>query len=39
MPRTSTVHAVTATGIDVGKNTFHMIGLDSHGAILLGRMM
>ena len=32
MPRTSTVHAVTAIGIDMGKNTLHMVGLDSHGA-------
>ena len=29
MPRTSTVHAVTTIGIDMGKNTLHMIGLDS----------
>ena len=29
MPRTATVHAVTAIGIDMGKNTLHMIGLDS----------
>jgi hypothetical protein len=29
MPRTATVHAVT--GIDMGKNTLHMIGLDSRG--------
>ena len=29
MPRTSTVHAVTAIGIDMGKNTLHMVGLDS----------
>ena len=27
MPRTATVHAVTAIGIDMGKNTLHMIGL------------
>src|SRR5438876_4389994 len=35
MPRTSTVHAVTAIGIDMGKNTLHMIGLDTRGAIVL----
>ena len=34
MPRTSTVHAVTALGIDMG-NTLHMIGLDLRGAIVL----
>jgi hypothetical protein len=32
MPRTATIHAVTAIGIDMGKNTLHMIGLDSRGA-------
>ena len=35
MPRASTVHAVIAIGIDLGKNTLHMIGLDSSGAIVL----
>jgi transposase len=35
MPRTTTVHAVSTIGIDMGKNTLHMIGLDSHGAIVL----
>ena len=35
MPRTSMVHAVTAIGIDMGKNTLHMVGLDSLGAIVL----
>ena len=33
MPR-STVHAVTAIGIDMGKTTLHMIGLDSRGSIV-----
>ena len=28
MPRTSSVHAVTTIGMDMGKNTLHMIGLD-----------
>src|SRR5262249_1485035 len=35
MPRASTVHAVIAIGIDLGKNTLHMIGLDSSGALVL----
>ena len=35
MPRTSTVHAVTAIGIDMGKTTLHMVGLDFCGAIVL----
>ena len=34
MPRASTVHAVIAIGIDMGKNTLHMVGLDSCGAIV-----
>jgi len=35
MPRTTTLHAVTAIGIDMGKNTLHLIGLDARGAIVL----
>jgi transposase len=35
MPRASTVQAVIAIGIDMGKSTLHMIGLDSCGAIVL----
>ena len=35
MPRRSSVRAVTAIGIDMGKNTLHMVGLDSLGAIVL----
>jgi hypothetical protein len=31
MARTATVHAVTAIGIDMGKNTLHMVGLDTRG--------
>jgi hypothetical protein len=31
MPRTSMVHVVTAIGIDMGKNTLDMVGLDSRG--------
>ena len=37
MLRAATVHAVTAIGIDMGKNTLHMIGLDPRGAIVLER--
>ena len=35
MPRRSTVRAITTIGIDMGKNTLHMVGLDSRGAIVL----
>jgi transposase len=37
MPRTSTkqVTAVAVVGIDIGKNVFHLIGLDKHGRIAL----
>ena len=35
MPRTSSSHAVTTIGMDMGKNTLHMIGLDKRGAIVL----
>jgi hypothetical protein len=35
MPRATTLHAVTAIGIDMGKNTLHLIGLDARGAIML----
>ena len=35
MLRTATVHAVTAIGIDMGKNTLHMVGLDTRGTIVL----
>jgi hypothetical protein len=35
MPRRSTVRAVTTIGIDMGKNTLHLVGLDSLGAIVL----
>jgi transposase len=35
MPRTSAVHAVTTLGIDMGKNTLHLIGLDTRGGIVL----
>jgi transposase len=35
MPRTTTLPAVTTIGIDLGKNTLHLIGLDARGAIVL----
>src|SRR6202050_5674656 len=36
MPRkTAIVEAVATIGIDIGKNTFHLIGLDKKGAIVL----
>src|SRR5262245_18406922 len=35
MPCASTVHAVIAIGINLGKSTLHMIGLDSSGATVL----
>jgi transposase len=36
MPRnTSLREAVATIGIDIGKNTFHLLGLDSNGAIVL----
>ena len=35
MPHRSTARAVTTIGIDMGKNTLHMVGLDSLGAIVL----
>jgi hypothetical protein len=31
MPRKSSVCTVTAIGIDMGKTTLHMVGLDSFG--------
>ena len=35
MPRQSTPCAVATIGIDIGKNTFHLVGLDQRGAIVL----
>ena len=36
MPRkTTSLKAVATIGIDIGKNTFHLIGLDKMGAIVL----
>jgi transposase len=35
MDRKATDSTVTAIGIDIGKNTFHLVGLDERGAIVL----
>lgn len=35
MPRKSNVEAIATLGIDIGKNFFHLIGLDQRGAIIL----
>ncbi len=35
MPRRNTTEAVATIGIDIGKNSFHLIGLDERGAIVL----
>jgi hypothetical protein len=36
MPRTiNRLEAVATIGIDIGKNTFHLVGLDRNGAIVL----
>jgi transposase len=35
MPHQSTPSKVATIGIDVGKNTFHLEGLDPRGAIVL----
>ena len=36
MPRkTTSPEAVATIGIDIGKNTFHLIGLDKMGAVVL----
>jgi len=36
MPRkTTSLEAIATIGIDIGKNTFHLIGLDKMGAIVL----
>jgi Transposase len=35
VPRQSTPCAVATLGIDIGKNTFHLVGLDQRGAIVL----
>jgi len=35
MSRQSMPSTVTTIGIDIGKNTFHLVGLDQRGAIVL----
>lgn len=35
MPSKKDVEVVRAIGIDTGKNTLHMVGLDEKGAIVL----
>jgi hypothetical protein len=35
MSRQTSAIAVTSIGIDTGKNTLHLIGLDEHGGIVL----
>lgn len=35
MPRRNTAEAVATIGIDIGKNSFHLIGLDKRGAIVM----
>ena len=35
MPRKSTNIAISTIGIDLGKNSFHLVGLDGRGAIAL----
>jgi transposase len=35
MDRKASDSIVTVIGIDIGKNTFHLIGLDNRGAIVL----
>jgi transposase len=35
MPTTALQTAITVVGIDIGKNSFHVVGLDSRGAIVL----
>jgi len=35
MSRQSTTSTIATIGIDIGKNTFHLVGLDQRGAIVL----
>ena len=37
MSHQTTTEAVTTIGIDLGKNTFHLIGMDARGKIVLRR--
>jgi len=35
MPATTAQTAIAVVGIDIGKNSFHIVGLDNRGAIVL----
>jgi hypothetical protein len=35
MPATALQTAIAVVGIDIGKNSFHIIGLDNRGVIVL----
>ncbi len=35
MPRKSNVEAIATLGVDIGKNFFHLIGLNNRGDIVL----
>jgi transposase len=35
MPATAPQTAIAVVGIDIGKNSFHIVGLDNRGAIVL----
>jgi transposase len=37
MTHQTTTEAITTIGIDLGKNTFHLIGMDARGRIVLRR--
>ncbi len=37
MSHQTTTEAITTIGIDLGKNTFHLIGMDARGKIVLRR--
>jgi transposase len=40
MPRNSScLEAIATIGIDIGKNTFHLVGLDRNGAIVLSQKL
>jgi hypothetical protein len=35
MKASASSHTIATIGIDIGKNTFHLVGLDERGAIVL----
>ena len=39
MPRQSTPCAVATLGIDIGNDTFHLVGLDQRGAVARSKML